>query len=65
MQYKILETTDGQHRGKMVDIIESEKVISLPDGDSFRFIKLKSLGENIYKVVSFNYVMLIELVVVE
>ena len=62
MIYKILETTDGQHRGSQVEIIEADKVLNFPDGDSIKFLKLKPLGDDIFKVVSFNYVCVVQLV---
>lgn len=63
--YKILDTTDGQHRGSEIEIDEVSKLLTFPDGDSIKFMKLKPMGDDIFKVVSFNYVCIVQLIVGE
>ena len=63
--YRILDTTDGQHRGSEIEIDEVNKTMTFTDGDSIKFVKLKPMGDDIFKVVSFNYVCIVQLPVGE
>jgi hypothetical protein len=60
MQYKIIETTDSQHKGATVDIAVGQTEVEMPDGDLIKIIKIKPMGGLLYKLVSFNYVAIME-----
>lgn len=62
MQYKIIETTDSQHRGAVIFINPNQKEIEMPDGDIIRINKIKKMSDIYYKLISFNYVAIMELV---
>ena len=62
MQYKIIETTDSQHRGAIIFIEPNQKEIEMPDGDFIKINKIKPMSDVYYKLVSFNYVAILELV---
>jgi hypothetical protein len=60
MQYKIIETTDSQHKGVVIEIAPGQKSVEMPDGDVIKISRIKPIGENLYKLVSFNYVAIME-----
>lgn len=61
MQYKIIETTDSQHRGAIIEIADGQKTVLMPDGDLIKISKIKPMYDVFYKLVSFNYVAIMEL----
>jgi hypothetical protein len=62
MNYRILDTTDGQHRGRIITINPGEKFFVTEDGDVINFHKFRAMGGDFYKAISFNYVVTLELV---
>lgn len=62
MQYKIIETTDNQHRGATISLEPNQTEIEMPDGDLIKINKIKQISETYYKLISFNYVAIMELV---
>ncbi len=60
MQYKIIDTTDSQHKGVVIEVAQGQKSIEMPDGDLIKIIKIKPMGGLLYKLVSFNYVAIME-----
>lgn len=62
MQYKIIETTDSQHRGATISLEPNQREIEMPDGDIIRINKIKKMSDIYYKLISFNYVAIMELV---
>jgi len=62
MNYRILDTTDGQHRGRIITINPGEKFFSTEDGDIIRFYRFRAMGGSYYRAISFNYLVVLELV---
>ena len=62
MMYRVVDTTDGQHRGDTVTIAPGAKFFSMLDGDTINFYRFKSLGDGFYKTISYNYVAVLELI---
>lgn len=62
MNYKIIDTTDGQHRGSVITIDHGEKFFVTKDGDVINFHKFRPMGGDLYRAISFNYVVTLELV---
>ncbi len=62
MNYRIIDTTDNQHRGQIITINPGEKFFVTDDGDIINFYKFRSMGGDLYKTISFNYVVTLELV---
>jgi hypothetical protein len=60
MQYKIIETTDSQHKGVVIEVATGQKSIEMPDGDVIKISRIKPIGDNLYKLISFNYVAILE-----
>lgn len=62
MIYRIIETTDSQHRGAIISIESNQKTITMPDGDIIKINRIKKISEIYYKLISFNYLAIMELV---
>ena len=62
MNYRIVDTTDGQHRGQTITINPGEKFFSTEDGDIIRFYRFRPMGGALYRAIGFNYLVLLELV---
>ena len=62
MNYRIIDTTDSQHRGQIITINPGEKFFVTDDGEVINFHIFIELGGDLYRAVSFNYVVNLELV---
>jgi hypothetical protein len=59
--YRIIETTDKQHIGYIVDVVPMSSLeVTLGDGQVMEIVKWLQVSSSIFKAMNFNYTIIIE-----